>query len=142
VALPRAAADRAYAPGQDGPDPFGAGSGPSRVEAWTDGPAKREHVMPTDPLTRTSSTDELHELAVERLEKRADFWPHLLAYVLVNLTLVVVWFLTSSDVIFWPLFPILGWGIGVAFHAWDVFRAPVSEARIQREMERLSGPSR
>jgi len=37
------------------------------------------------------------------------------------------------------MFPIFGWGIGVAFHIWDVY-APAAppEDRIQREMDRLS----
>ena len=38
---------------------------------------------------------------------------------------------------FWPIFPLLGWGIGVAFNAWDVYRPPISEDRIRREMDRL-----
>jgi hypothetical protein len=38
---------------------------------------------------------------------------------------------------FWPIFPLLGWGIGVAFNAWDVDRPPISEDRIRREMDRL-----
>jgi hypothetical protein len=39
---------------------------------------------------------------------------------------------------FWPIFPIAGWGIGVAANAWDVFgREPVTEERIQREMSHL-----
>jgi hypothetical protein len=38
---------------------------------------------------------------------------------------------------FWPIFPIFGWGIGLVFNAWDVYREPVSEERIRREMGRL-----
>ncbi len=39
---------------------------------------------------------------------------------------------------FWPIFPILGWGIGVAANAWDVYgNKPPSEDEIQREVERL-----
>lgn len=41
---------------------------------------------------------------------------------------------------FWPMFPLLGQGIGLAAHAWDVYRSDVpSEERIRREMERLRG---
>jgi hypothetical protein len=39
---------------------------------------------------------------------------------------------------FWPVFPMLGWGIAVAFNAWDVYgRRPLTEDQIRREMERL-----
>ncbi len=37
---------------------------------------------------------------------------HLRAYVAVNLLLVAIWALTGAGY-FWPIWPILGWGIGV-----------------------------
>ena len=41
---------------------------------------------------------------------------------------------------FWPVFPMLGWGIGVAANAWDVFvRKPITDADIDREEQRLRG---
>jgi uncharacterized membrane protein len=86
---------------------------------------------------RTTSTDEeLREQAITRLKKKSDFRAHLLAYLLVNSFVVVIWALTSSG-FFWPIFPIFGWGIGLAFNAWDVYRQPMSEERIRREMGRL-----
>lgn len=54
----------------------------------------------------------------------------------VNACLVVTWAVTGVA-FFWPIFPLLGWGIGVAFNAWDVYRPPISEDRIRREMDRL-----
>lgn len=91
--------------------------------------------MPTTVETRN---EQLRREAVERLEKRAAFWPHLTAYVLINVVLVGVWFLFADGGLFWPVFPMVGWGIGVFFHARDTFRRPVDEARIQREMDRLA----
>jgi 2TM domain len=55
---------------------------------------------------------------------------------LVNACLVGIWAVTGAA-FFWPIFPLLGWGIGVAFNAWDVYRPPISEDRIRREMDRL-----
>jgi hypothetical protein len=78
--------------------------------------------------------------ARERLEKRRDFKTHVFVYVLVNAVLVAVWAIATPDAIFWPIFPILGWGIGVAGNAWEVFvRKPITEADIDREEERLRG---
>jgi Domain of unknown function (DUF1707)/2TM domain len=37
---------------------------------------------------------------------------HLRAYIAVNLMLVAIWALTGAGY-FWPIWPILGWGIGV-----------------------------
>jgi hypothetical protein len=85
----------------------------------------------------TGTETDLREQAVERLKKKRDFRGHVFMYVLVNTMLVVIWAVTGSG-FFWPIFPILGWGIGVAANAWDVYwRRPISEDEIQREAERL-----
>ena len=55
---------------------------------------------------------------------------------LFNALIVMVWYLTGAE-FFWPIFPLAIWGIGLLFHAIDVFRRPISEDRIRREMERL-----
>ena len=69
-----------------------------------------------------------------------DFKAHLLAYFLVNTFLVAIWAVTGAG-FFWPVFPILGWGIGVAFNAWDVYRRPFpTEAQIQHEIDELRDP--
>lgn len=75
--------------------------------------------------------------AIERLKKRSEFWTHMTAYALVNAVIITVWFIVGGG-FFWPIFPLLGWGIGLFFHAMDVFRRPYSEAKIRREMDRLS----
>ena len=81
----------------------------------------------------------LRDAAVESLKKKRDFRTHLFMYVTVNAMLVGIWAITSGgDDFFWPIFPILGWGIGVAGNAWDVYaRKPFSEDQIAREAERL-----
>lgn len=57
---------------------------------------------------------------------------------LVNTFLVVIWAVTSDDGFFWPVFPIVGWGIGVVMNAWDVYRRDeFDEDLIRREMGRL-----
>ena len=79
----------------------------------------------------------LRELAVGRLKKQADFRLHFMIYLLVNGFLVVIW-LMSGVSFFWPVFPIFGWGIGVAANAWDAYMRDVpSETAIRREMRRL-----
>jgi len=50
----------------------------------------------------------------------------------------VIWAVTSSG-FFWPIFPLFGWGIGLAFHVWGVL-SPPTEERIRAEMDRLSQP--
>lgn len=83
------------------------------------------------------SEQDLRDQALERLKKKRDFRGHVFIYVAVNAMLVVIWAVTGSG-FFWPIFPILGWGVGVAANAWDVYgRKPISEDEIRREAERL-----
>jgi len=79
---------------------------------------------------------ELRRRAVKRLEDKRGLMAHTVAYVSVNLLLVAVWWVTGAS-FFWPVFPIFGWGIGLAFHAWDVLWPAAGEQQIQAEMERL-----
>lgn len=89
--------------------------------------------------SETTSTDPLREQAITSLKKKSDFRTHVFMYLAVNVMLVVIWAITSGgDDFFWPIFPILGWGIGVAANAWDVYKnRPPTEEEIQREQERL-----
>lgn len=89
------------------------------------------------PTTIEQQEQGLRERAIQRLEKRSEFWAHLSAYVLVNGMLATIWFFVSGEGLFWPVFPILGWGIGLFFHAIETFRRPYTEDRIRREMDRL-----
>ena len=82
---------------------------------------------------------ELRERAVARIKKKREFYAHLIAYVAVNAFLVLIWATVAGRGFFWPMFPMAGWGIGVFFHGWDVWRAEPSESDIQREMRRLGG---
>jgi 2TM domain len=79
----------------------------------------------------------IRDRALERIEKKQEFHAHLLAYVLVNAMLIGIWAVTGAG-FFWPVFPLLGWGIGIGFHAWDTYRlGEPSEQQIQREIEHL-----
>lgn len=83
-----------------------------------------------------STDDERRAAAIKRVKARRDFRGHVAAYVLVNMLLVGIWALSGGGY-FWPVWSILGWGIGLAFHGWSVFfERPISEEEIRREMER------
>jgi hypothetical protein len=92
----------------------------------------------TMSIEETVQDATLRERAVKRLKKRRDFRGHLLIYALVNTFLIVIWAFTNLHGFFWPVFIIVGWGIGVVMNAWDVYHDDeLDEEHIQREMERL-----
>ena len=43
---------------------------------------------------------------------------------LVNAFLVVAWAVIDGHGFFWPVFLVVGWGIGVVMKAWDACRRP------------------
>ena len=98
---------------------------------------------PTDMLEEVIGTSEevLREQALRSLKKRRDFKTHLFIYLVVNAVIWTVWVvigMTSHSWWPWPIFPTLGWGIGLAANAWDVYmRRPLSEADVQAEMQRM-----
>ena len=86
----------------------------------------------------TSARDaEIRELAIKQLKKRRDFRGHVLLYILVNAFLVVIWALTMPGEFFWPVFPMVGWGIFVALNAWDVYGRPITDEDIEHEVEHM-----
>lgn len=98
--------------------------------------------FPKQPLSAMTE-EQRRELAIQRIKARHDFRVHLISYVVVNAALVVLWYLTSQDAngelgFFWPVIPILGWGIGLAIHAYVTYFPPsLTEDDVQREMRRL-----
>ena len=80
--------------------------------------------------------DDRREAAIRRLQAKRGFRKHLVVYAAVNGSLVVIWAVTWPGY-FWPVWPMVGWGIGLALHGWGVYgERPVTEAEIQREMEK------
>jgi len=75
--------------------------------------------------------------ARERLEARRGFFAHLAVFVVVNTALVVINLATASDYL-WAKWPLMGWGIGVAFHGLAVFVVgdlfAITDAMVEREM--------
>jgi len=88
-----------------------------------------------------TSEQDLRQQALDRLKKRRDFKGHVLIYFLVNAFLVAIWAISNEgDEFFWPIFPIVGWGIAVVMNAWDVYgRKPITEDEIRREQDKLRG---
>jgi hypothetical protein len=84
----------------------------------------------------SSELGERRKAAIKRLKAKRGFKAHLAIFVAVNTLLLVIW-ASSGSTYFWPIWVLLGWGIGLGFHGWSVYyRLPISEDEIRREMER------
>ncbi|MFB9204994.1 2TM domain-containing protein [Nonomuraea spiralis] len=56
---------------------------------------------------------------------RVGLWVHVICYVVAQVVQVVVWWLFTPQRFFWPLYSLVAWGVGLAFH----FRAVSSPSR-------------
>ena len=77
------------------------------------------------------SDSQLKELA----HKRVEFRTHLVVYCVINTALWVTWFVTGQGYI-WPVWPLVGWGIGLLFHYLFDYRSSKLFSE-QREFENL-----
>ena len=83
-------------------------------------------------------TEDRRQQAIRRIQAKRGFRVHFAVYLAVNALLVLIWAMSGAGY-FWPVWPMFGWGIGVAAHAAGVFFGPseISEADIDRELGRL-----
>lgn len=79
----------------------------------------------------------LRDRALKRLQKKRAFASHVGMYIAVNALLIIIWATVADGGFFWPMFPMLGWGIGVFFQGLDLYRGEPTEDEIRREMNRL-----
>ncbi|HZC70381.1 MAG TPA: 2TM domain-containing protein [Jatrophihabitans sp.] len=75
------------------------------------------------------------ESARRRLERKRKFYGDLVAYVVINAFLIVVW-AVSGDGYFWPGWVAGGWGVLLLLDAWSLYyRRPITEADVDRELQ-------
>lgn len=82
-----------------------------------------------------------YQRARKKVEAKLGFFVHLTVYILVNSFLIGMNLIRSDETI-WSVWPLIGWGIGLAFHGLGVFvfsgMEGVKERMIQKEMDRSS----
>jgi len=84
--------------------------------------------------------DEQRQRAIRRLSKQRAYRHQVGHYIAVNAVLVVIWALSDRGS-FWPIWPILGWGMALLHQGWKLRHPlrPFSEAEIQAEMDAGNG---
>ena len=84
---------------------------------------------------------EAYNRARKQVEAKLGFYYHLTVYVGVNIVLVIINLTTTSENL-WFKWPLIGWGIGIFFHALNVFvlskGEPLKERMIEKEMKKAS----
>jgi len=72
--------------------------------------------------------------------RRASFKYHLGVYIVVNIFFWVLWYFagehTTDNGSPWPVWPMIGWGIGLLFHFLSAYVSPKAD-QVEREYEKL-----
>jgi uncharacterized RDD family membrane protein YckC len=74
-------------------------------------------------------------------QRRASFKSHFVTYLIMSVVFWIIWYFSGGRIynnggLPWPVWPMLGWGIGVAFHYIGAYVAPKSNAT-QDEYDKL-----
>lgn len=100
--------------------------------------AKQSGITPSRLRQAIEEQETLGELENARTEfkkrQRQEFFNHFRSYCIVNGALILINVLSSREY-FWFVWPMVGWGIGIAFHAVDALFP--NEAKIERGAKRL-----
>lgn len=80
---------------------------------------KQVSIMKT--LEPKTNFDDTYVRARKRVEELKEFYYSLISYCFVIPFLIFIWYRYTPFTIQWFWFPMLGWGMGLAFHAYKVF---------------------
>ena len=81
------------------------------------------------------------EREARRILRRRAWWLHAAVFASTNLALFVIWALTGGGHP-WFVYPLLGWGIGLAAHGAAAFLlASPQDIVLEREQKRLTSES-
>ena len=84
----------------------------------------------------------LREQAIKRLKAKSEFHYYLWVWLGVSLIVNAVWYFTGAPANYWPMWPMLGMGIGAFFMglgAYGPANRGITEKRVEEEMARLAG---
>ena len=85
----------------------------------------------------------MRKIAKKRLQKKIDFRNYLFVWFAISVLLVGVWYLTTPNEYFWPLWGIGGMGFAALFVGWDAYgsKRGITEAAIDAEVKKMNGTS-
>ena len=92
-------------------------------------------------MDTTEFSSDVRDQAIRSLRRKHGFRVQMIAYLVSNAALWVIWFATggAEEQGYWPAWVSAAWGIGLAFSAWHTFgEKPISQSEIDAEVSRMS----
>jgi hypothetical protein len=85
---------------------------------------------------------ELRDYAIKSIKRKRDFKQFVAVYIVVNTMLSVIWFLTTPNEYFWPVWVMFGMGIALVFSYIDAYikpgAKPITDEDIAAELSKLN----
>lgn len=76
----------------------------------------------------------------EQAKARAEFKHHFTVYIIINMLLWVIWLFTAGIHSYpWPIWPTIGWGMGVLFNYLNVYQV---NNTVEKEYDKLKNKDR
>ena len=90
-------------------------------------------------MSSQTSEDEVYEVAKKRVKAKRDFFGNLGTWAVVNILLVIIWYLTTPGGYMWFLWPLCIWGFFVLVHFFQafVFKPKPEKEAIEKEAEKI-----
>lgn len=89
------------------------------------------------------STDSARKEAIAALQRKSNFWRFAGTWAILSVFFVLIWLFTQPEktvMNFWPIWPIIGMGIGLLFAGLNAFgprSGQPSESQIQDQMRKM-----
>ncbi len=91
---------------------------------------------PINPLPATDPDyARQYQEATKRVQKKMNFYKSLTSYLIVVAFLWAIYLITSPGAHPWPIWVMLGWGVGLAFQGMEAFSFGVSSTQRQRMID-------
>lgn len=92
---------------------------------------------------QATADSRIDKLARRRAKAKMGWFAHATAFTVVNLALITLSLLTGGT---WAIYPLLGWGLGLAMHGVSVWALPqggqLMERMVEKERAKLAGGTR
>ena len=72
-------------------------------------------------MTSKPTKDEIYKKAKKRVDDKKSFYSHLAVYLVFNIAFVIIYVVTSPGGYVWFIWPLCGWGVALALHAFGTF---------------------
>ncbi len=88
-------------------------------------------------MNQVNNNDPKDEILWQIAKDRVSFKKSLVSYIAVNLFLIGVWYFNrDNNPYFWPIWPILGWGLGLTFQYLKAYQG-MKINDVEKEFQKL-----